>query len=158
VSKIKDKYCYQCVRVGVCKVQEAWRLLSSVQVQAIPQTGSDKIANTCSDFRPFPKRESIPTEEPNNCQRCGKCCSRNGDFWWDSEHPFIKALHNNLTTRGIECADENACLFYAMLEKEGKIVKVCMIEEFFGRQWKPQVCKDYPESGDKCFNEMEMAQ
>ena len=83
------------------------------------------------------------------CKRCGHCC-RNGDFWWDSEHPFIKGLYKAFKDRGGQMKESGKCL---MLDfgPDGKAF--CAIERFHGKKWKPQACKDYPCKDEKCFNQ-----
>jgi hypothetical protein len=82
------------------------------------------------------------------CKRCGKCC-KNGDFWWDSEHPLMQSLHKALYDRDVKQNEDGECLFLADING----VATCLIEKYLGTEAKPQVCKDYPCKGAKCFND-----
>ena len=87
------------------------------------------------------------------CRRCGKCC-KNGDFWRGSSYPDIKSFATSMglyQDRDEDHIDSGDCL---MLKFEGEMA-VCLIEKHLGREFKPQVCKDYPvgvTDNNKCKN------
>ena len=69
------------------------------------------------------------------CKRCGKCCHR-GDFWQYSYHEAIFSLVKKLRKQGKAFAEEGRC---QMLVGEN----ICFLEAIFGRDAKPEVCKEY---------------
>ena len=77
------------------------------------------------------------------CIRCGKCCDM-GTIWVNSEHPLIKRVAAYLKTDDF---DDGGLCDMLMLEK-GKAV--CWIQKYLGYEAKPDVCREYPEAGEKC--------
>lgn len=80
------------------------------------------------------------------CVRCGQCCIsvgltfwRNGDFENCSELRRRAALTKPVD-EGLPCEMLEMC----------RGIAICRIERFFGYEFKPKVCKEYPADGEKC--------
>ena len=78
---------------------------------------------------------------PEKCLRCGHCCMSVGREFWQhgdyDEYPKLRRLAEKYEDEG----DNMPCrmLFLAF----GRAT--CLIEEIFGYDAKPEVCKSYPE-------------
>jgi len=85
------------------------------------------------------------------CKRCGLCCLTVGrTFWKNGDYKKIpelsKLAHNgDYEDGGLPCE---------MLSFE-KGLAICLIEKKYGRKAKPDVCREYPEDGKKCFRQKE---
>lgn len=100
----------------------------------------------------------------NKCHRCGKCCREVGRTFWkagcilfiDINRQFgdCKAL-NDLANNGDH---EDGGLPCEMLSYDEKGKAVCGIEELYGKKYKPTVCEEYPDEGEKCFFEQRQGQ
>lgn len=78
------------------------------------------------------------------CKRCGQCCMAVGrEFWLHGgyenkpEYPWLYKLAMKLEDPG----DGLPCRMLVLIDG----VAMCSIQETFGYDAKPQVCKDYPE-------------
>lgn len=89
------------------------------------------------------------------CLRCGQCCQHVGRFFWVwgnlRTKPFgIHVLLNRLAMARadlIDLEDNGPC---EMLKSHcGDMI--CAIEKWAGRQYKPTVCRAYPEDEADCF-------
>lgn len=78
-----------------------------------------------------------PGQQKCKCKRCGKCCREQRDHWKQTEfkHPIIEMLRN--LHPNFRCPEH--CL---MLRMEGDVA-VCMLQELFGYEAKPEVCREY---------------
>lgn len=83
------------------------------------------------------------------CERCGKCCLNVGTVWTFSQHPIIKAINAELPL--VFYRDARPCDMLIVFEN-GRAT--CLLQQWFGHKWKPQVCRNYP-FGEKCFLEIE---
>ncbi len=75
-----------------------------------------------------------------DCQQCGACCDM-GTLWCQSEHPLIRAIYPFISKDLF--SDDGKC---NMLDDDNK----CIIHKYFGKQWKPDVCQEYPFDGEPC--------
>jgi Fe-S-cluster containining protein len=84
------------------------------------------------------------------CQRCGKCCEHVGrNFWVHTEHPLVEAMIKRLK---YDTDIDEPCDM--LVQEDGKAV--CLLQKYLGLEGKPDVCRDYPETGDKCKREQEL--
>jgi len=85
------------------------------------------------------------------CKRCGQCCIKVGSTFWThadgSGYPELQKWINDAVLKG---DDGMPC---EMLVIEDGMAE-CYIETCFGKEAKPEVCRDYPEEG-LCFFEQE---
>lgn len=77
------------------------------------------------------------------CERCGKCCEM-GTIWVNSVHPLIKVAATYLEADDFD--DGGPCDM--LIFEKGKAV--CLIHKYLGYEAKPEVCREYPEEGEKC--------
>lgn len=88
------------------------------------------------------------------CRRCGQCCQDCGTSFWihgnlkgDGEpfgdHVLLNKLGSNVHYKddGLPCK---------MLQVIGGI-PFCAIERYAGLEYKPVVCRKFPEIGEDCF-------
>ncbi len=80
------------------------------------------------------------------CGRCGKCCKDVGTMWTGSTHPIIQELY--ALTPADRLSDSGRCGMLVFAAPGGRAV--CYIEKHLGREFKPEVCREYPEAGEKC--------
>lgn len=86
------------------------------------------------------------------CHRCGRCCLEVGRTFWkvgkflDCEELNRRATDGDHEDNGLPCE---------MLTFENGLA-VCRIEKEYGYQYKPSVCRDYPEPGEPCFRDQAM--
>jgi len=81
------------------------------------------------------------------CKRCGQCCIAVGRTFWVhgdfADYPELKRLSDAVT-------EFDDCLPCAMLQmKDG--VASCKIQELYGYDAKPDVCREYPELPGNCW-------
>jgi Fe-S-cluster containining protein len=84
--------------------------------------------------------ESWLVERGLSCQRCGQCCIAVGrSFWRHGDFTGCPELEKLATET--ESVDEG--LPCAMLDMSGGVAS-CRIETKYGRQFKPEGCRQYP--------------
>lgn len=71
------------------------------------------------------------------CRRCGKCCHC-GSMWRGSSHPLIEVICRDTKGTG---HNDGKC---AMLTAPAAGKTYCMIELWFGKEYKPDVCNEFP--------------
>lgn len=85
---------------------------------------------------------------PEKCQRCGACCLTIGRTFWKhgdfDDIPELKEKANDGVSIdfGVPCE---------MFELRGEI-GVCLIQERYGYEAKPEPCKEYPD-GELCLRQ-----
>ena len=88
------------------------------------------------------------TKDKSGCKRCGDCCVKIGRNFWrlgylqpsglEFPNKILKLL--SLRTPPLSIDDEKPC---DMLEFDADGKAVCLIEKHFGRDAKPEVCREY---------------
>lgn len=64
-------------------------------------------------------------------------------MWTGSEHPVIKALFREWPSGHF--SDDGQCAMLTIAD-DGK--PACLIELHLGKEWKPDVCNEYPDEGE----------
>lgn len=88
------------------------------------------------------------------CQRCGQCCTEvaKPDAWIKYGSDFtIKEKLQLLNFRASYPFGKRqalCCEMYVVRIKDG--VNICIIEQLLGKHRKPDMCNNYPKSGD-CY-------
>ncbi len=85
------------------------------------------------------------------CHRCGKCCEDMGTIWLQSPHPNVKRLYEIWPEDKFRDGGRCACL--------GHIddTAYCLLEVLLGQEYKPEVCRKYPDPpdfGGKCHKDI----
>ena len=88
------------------------------------------------------------------CRRCGHCCLHVGSTFW-THGDFAKWPDLQKRADAVELAGDDALPCYMLVIRHGKAY--CYIELIYGKEAKPQVCRDYPESGP-CFFEQQFTE
>ena len=92
------------------------------------------------------------SRQGHKCFRCGLCCLTVGRTFWKNGDFENNAELNEPANNGDY---EDGGLPCEMLEmKNGRAT--CLIQSRYGRQYKPAVCRDYPEDGEPCELENEI--
>lgn len=79
------------------------------------------------------------------CKRCGKCCRHHRTLFLEasiSNNPLFEAMKKYLKREPY--AEDANCL---ALGWDGDKA-ICLIELVFGKDAKPQICKEYPNIGN----------
>lgn len=94
----------------------------------------------------------------SECKRCGRCCAEVGrTFWKGGDYEEFAELNEwandgDHEDSGLPC--EMLSFGFDSQVQDGKVkVATCLIEALYGRQFKPRVCREYPEEGQLCFRE-----